>query len=226
MGNVAQNTFDAGQFMATVAKNAAEKLGESTSTTKIVSIGLNGKLLVFNVVVDVTLNNEPVPQAVISQVGAAAIGGIGLIALSAAGAPIAAIAVGGALAAYAGDKLIDYIYDWSSNHNLLDEIEQIGSNFLTTCNNVWNAIESAQEYTNEKFDEFGQALQDRASQLIEQAVEVGNVTWEKTWQEVNHAIDLIKDAKTAAEELWNSTAETIEEAAVLLTPIRKSSGMR
>jgi hypothetical protein len=48
---VADNVFDAGQFLSETAKNAGELLGSGASTSlKIASYTLAGKMLVLNVI--------------------------------------------------------------------------------------------------------------------------------------------------------------------------------
>ena len=71
MENAAQRTFNAGQFLNEAAKNAAKLYGSTEATAvRIFGVAISGKLLIFNVIVDVTLNDEPIDQAIISQIGA------------------------------------------------------------------------------------------------------------------------------------------------------------
>ncbi|MDH5525616.1 MAG: hypothetical protein OEY01_16740 [Desulfobulbaceae bacterium] len=72
MSDISQNTFDAGQFLSTAAKNYAELAGDAAlkagTAVKVVSASIAGKTLVFGVIADITLNDEPIDQALVSQI--------------------------------------------------------------------------------------------------------------------------------------------------------------
>ncbi|MBN2653557.1 MAG: hypothetical protein JXR79_00375 [Nitrospirae bacterium] len=129
MGNAAQNTFDAGQFISEAAKNAAEICGTPVGGTaaKVATITASGNLLIFNVVADVTLNDESINQAVISQIGAAAAGAIAVIviapAMVTAGMSITVAALTAAGIAWGTDNLLDALYDWSKNNYINESID-------------------------------------------------------------------------------------------------------
>ena len=89
MGNAAQNTMDVGQLLSSAAKNYAELAGDAAlaagTAAKVIAVTIIGKTVVFGVVVDITLNDEPVDQAILSQITSAAVGVVALAVVPAIG---------------------------------------------------------------------------------------------------------------------------------------------
>ena len=124
MSDCTQNTFDAAQLASGAAKQYAELAGDAAlkegTAVRVVSGVLVGKAFVFSVIVDMTLNDEPVDQAILSQIAGAAAGAavVAVITMTAgATVPLAVVAGAGVVAAYLGDKLVDAVYPALKNGN-------------------------------------------------------------------------------------------------------------
>jgi len=95
--------------------------------------------------------------------------------------------------------------------NLKSSMEQLGSDFSDGVNNMMNAVDDSLVYANDKLTDLGDSLRGKAAEYINEAQLVGDKLMERTWQEVNEAINKVDAAKNTAEEFLNTAADTLSE---------------
>ena len=112
--NYAKIVYETGEFIKNIAKEYAEKYGDDA-----LRAGVTGRIffavmtpagIAINTFVDVTLGDEPVEQAVLSQLAAAAVGTVAaFFVLGSTSSVFLAAVIGGGLAITA-DYIVDSLY--------------------------------------------------------------------------------------------------------------------
>ena len=111
------------QFVTDLARKAAEAGSTLEGTTvRILKYGADGKLLVFNIVIDGTIGGESVEQAAVSQITANLAGGIAVGIAVGYSAPAVVVGLAGAIVAAGFNSMIDFLWNWSEENYIPDMV--------------------------------------------------------------------------------------------------------